>query len=170
MHQNFDAALAAVLTHEAGYVNDPQDPGGATNRGITQKVYDIWRVDHQLAKQSVRRITQAEVFAIYRKQYWDRIKGDLLPSGLDYCLFDFAVNSGTDRASRYLQECAMVDVDGKIGPVTIAAAKAHPVVQLIDSVCDMRQAFLERQPTFGHFGKGWTRRVAEVRAMAKSLA
>ena len=170
MRANFDAALAAVLTHEGGYVNDPQDPGGATNRGVTQRVYDIWRADHQLPIRSVRHITPAEVFAVYKRGYWDRIRADELPSGLDYCLFDLAVNSGPDRAIRFLQEALLVDVDGKLGPQTMGAISEHPVEQIIECVCDLRMHFLRSLKTFARFGKGWSRRVAEVRSKAKGMA
>jgi lysozyme family protein len=170
MRANFDASLAAVLKTEAGYVNDPKDPGGATNRGVTQKVYNLWRADHGLPIQSVKLITPAEVFAIYKKQYWDRVRGDELPSGVDYCVFDFAVNSGVHKASCVLQEALLVDIDGKIGPNTLAEAKAQPAAPIIDCVCDLRQHFLEGLKTFGHFGKGWTARVKAVRAKAKGMA
>ena len=169
MRSNFDAALAAVLQHEGGFVNHPQDPGGATNRGITQATYDLWRVDHQLPKASVKTITPAEVMAIYKKRYWDAVQGDKLPSGLDYCLFDFAVNSGASRAARYLQEAIGVTADGKIGPNTLDAIEAVPTQALIQAVCNMRLAFLKRQPTFATFGKGWSKRVQDVRVKAKGM-
>ena len=170
MRSNFDtSSLAAVLVHEGGFVCDPRDPGGATNKGVTQTTYDLWRIDHGLAKQTVKCITPAEICALYKSRYWDKLQGDKLPSGLDYCVFDFAVNSGPARAAKYLQECLFVDVDGKIGEQTLKALSGQPVGVLIDGICDMRQHFLERLPTFGHFGKGWTRRVAEVRAKAKGM-
>lgn len=170
MRSNFDAALSAVLVHEGGYVNDPQDPGGATNKGVTQGTYDLWRVDHQLPIRSVKHITAAEIMALYKHRYWDKVAGDQLPAGLDYCLFDFAVNSGPSRAARYLQEALGVNADGKIGPVTLDAVEVVPAEQLIQAVCNMRLAFLKRQPHFPRFGKGWTRRVQEVREKAKGMA
>ena len=103
MKANFDKSLALVLVHEGGYVNHPKDPGGATNRGVTQAVYDAYRKTRGKAGQSVKFITDEEVNAIYKFQYWDRVQGDLLPAGLDYAVFDFAVNSGVGRASKYLQ-------------------------------------------------------------------
>lgn len=170
MRSNFDAALAAVLKHEGGFVNDPRDPGGATNKGVTQTTYDLWRIDHGLPKQSVKCITPAEICAVYKKRYWDAIRGDELPSGLDYCLFDFAVNSGPKRAANYLQELVMVDIDGKIGRATLAAVAERPATELVEAVCDMRLRFLKGLRTFSHFGKGWSRRVADVRAKAKAMA
>lgn len=162
MIANFARSLALVLKWEGGYVNDPRDPGGATNRGITQAVYDAWRSEHGLVRLNVRKISEAEVAAIYRHDYWDRLKGDRLPAGLDYAAFDFAVNSGVNRAARFVQACVGIAQDGKIGPVTIAAIKAANVHALIVELCARRQAFLEGLPTFDHFGDGWSRRVRDV--------
>jgi len=169
MNSNFPPSLAAVLVHEGGRVDDPQDPGGRTAFGITQRVYDAWRGSHGLAVRDVWKIEQSETAAIYRHEYWDAIRGDDLPSGLDYCIFDFAVNSGVNRASRYLQRAAGVADDGKIGPMTLAAVKAEPAPELIAAVCNARLAFLQQLPTFVRFGRGWTARVAEVRAKATEM-
>ncbi len=170
MRATFDQALAAVLQHEGGFVHHPRDPGGATNRGVTQAVYDDWRSNHGLAKQSVKAITPAEVMAIYKKQYWDAVQGDDLPAGVDYCLFDFAVNSGVNRAARYLQRAAGVLDDGQIGPATLRAVAGIKASALVDAICDARLAFLRNLSTFDTFGRGWTRRVEDVRARAKALA
>jgi lysozyme family protein len=170
MNDNFATCLSSVLIHEGGYVNDPQDPGGATNKGITQRVYDDWRASLGQPARSVRAIEQGEVEAIYRKQYWDAVAGDQLPEGLDYCLFDFAVNSGANRAARFLQRCLNLDEDGKIGPVTLAAVANANVPELIGEICDARLHFLMGLPTFPRFGRGWSARVAEVRADAEIMA
>lgn len=170
MRSNFDKALASVLVHEGGYVNHPKDPGGATNKGVTQAVYDDWRDDHTLPRRSVRDITPAEVMAIYKFLYWDRVKGDELPAGVDYCVFDFAVNSGVNRAARFLQRAVGVLEDGQLGPITLKAANAMGADCLVDAVCNARMTFLKGLNTFGTFGKGWTRRVEDVRAKAKAIA
>jgi len=176
MRANFDQALAAVLRHEGGYVNHPRDPGGATNRGVTQAVYDDWRKRQGMDPRSVKSITDVELAAIYKRDYWDKVRGDEMPAGLDYCLFDFAVNSGASRAARYLQSALGVAADGQIGPATLAAVKAldRDVIGgkagLIDQVCDARLAFLKRLPIFDTFGKGWTRRVEDVRIKSKAMA
>ncbi len=166
---NFPQSLSYVLENEGGYVNHPADPGGATNKGVTQAVYDDWRANRGLVRQSVRLITEPEVSAIYRKQYWDAVSGDKLPSGLDYAVFDFAVNSGVNRAGRYLQKCLGFSTqDGKIGPQTLGAI--NDPVALINALCARRRAFLQQLPTFGHFGKGWMRRVDQVEARAKGMS
>jgi lysozyme family protein len=166
---NFGASLVLVLEHEGGYVFNPHDPGGATCKGVTQAVYDDWRASHSLPSQSVRDIHQSEVEAIYLNRYWDPIRADDLPAGVDYCVFDFGFNSGPNRAARFLQRALSLNEDGQIGPVTIAAAKAHDPAQLIDAICDLRLNFLRALKTFQYFGKGWTRRVAEVREHAKVM-
>lgn len=170
MRANFAPSLAAVLVHEGGFVNDPQDPGGATNRGVTQVVYDAWRLGEGLARRSVNLINDYEVGAIYRRNYWNACRCDDLPSGLDYCIFDFAVNSGVNRASRYLQRALGVVADGSIGPATVAAVSAKPTAPLIAAVNDARLAFLRHLPTFARFGRGWTQRVTDVDAMAIGMS
>jgi lysozyme family protein len=166
----FDQALSLVLVHEGGYSNHPSDPGGATMKGVTQAVYDDWRVRQGLGKRSVRDIENGELSAIYRRDYWDRIKGDDLPAGVDYAVFDFAVNSGVNRASRFLQAVAGVTQDGVIGPASIAAVKAKPTQAVIQALCDKRLTFLKGLQTWGTFGKGWGARVAGVRAKALEMA
>jgi lysozyme family protein len=168
MKANFDKSLALVLVHEGGYVNHPLDPGGATNRGVTQAVYDAYRKTRGKARQSVKFITDEEVNAIYKFQYWDRVQGDLLPAGLDYAVFDFAVNSGVGRASKYLQAVLGVAQDGQIGARTLAAI-TNPA-NAINALCDRRMSFLRNLRTFLVFGKGWTRRVTDVRKHALDMA
>lgn len=170
MKNNFGKCLSLVLVHEGGYVNDPHDPGGATNKGVTQAVYDGWRKSHGQAVQSVRHISVDEIAGIYRMLYWDRVRGDDLPSGLDYAVFDFAVNSGVNRAAKYLQALAGAAQDGLIGKGTLGAVAAKDTRGLIGALCDRRVSFLRNLSTFWRFGKGWTRRVAEVRAVALSMA
>lgn len=166
MKENFSAALALVLAHEGGYVNHPADPGGATNRGVTQAVYDGWRKGKGLSARSVRHIEEAEVQAIYRRDYWDKVRGDDLPRGIDYAVFDFAVNSGVARATKYLQTAVGVAADGVIGPQTLAMVQHHERARLIQSICAARLNFLKGLGTFKTFGRGWTRRVEEVQAKA----
>lgn len=156
---NFDVALRYVLGHEGGYVNHPKDPGGATNKGVTQAVYDNWRSRQGLAKQSVRKIADAEVSAIYKRQYWDVVGADDLPGGVDYAVFDFAVNSGPARAARYLQKCVGAKRDGLVGSETIAKSSERDEVDLIDQLCQERLKFVRGLKTYKTFGRGWERRI-----------
>ena len=167
MHTNFNECLELVLKHEGGFVNHPKDPGGATNRGVTQKVYDAYRKTRARPIQSVKFISEDETKAIYKFQYWDRVQGDFLPRGLDYAVFDFAVNSGVGRASKYLQACVGVKQDGVIGAMTIAAI-GKPA-NVINALCDRRMSFLRNLDTFLTFGRGWTRRVVDVRKHALEM-
>ncbi|PYE83778.1 glycoside hydrolase family 108 protein [Pseudoroseicyclus aestuarii] len=169
MTTRFDRALPLVLAHEGGYANDPADPGGATMRGVTQATYDAWRRLQGQAPRDVRALTGAELRAIYRRQYWDAVQADVLPPGLGYALFDAAVNSGPARAARWLQQAAGMpaqEVDGVVGARTLAAVATHPPARLVEALCDRRLAFLRRLRHWPRFGRGWSRRVAEVRAQA----
>lgn len=173
MNRNFARALSAVLKDEGGYVDNPSDPGGATNMGITRMTLAAWRkvVPYtSLPKSAVKALTPAEAGDIYRANYWNAIKGDQLPDGLDYAVFDFAVNSGPGRAAKVLQSVLGVTADGQIGPETLAAASRANVAKVINELCDERMAFLEALPTYGVFGNGWKARVGHVRTLALQMA
>jgi lysozyme family protein len=161
MDRNFERALSLVLKHEGGYSDHPRDPGGATNLGITLDTLSSWR-GQVATKSDVRALTVPVVSPIYRRRYWDAVEADGLPSGLDYAVFDFAVNSGVSRAAKYLQAIVGVPQDGKIGPVTLAAVKERDAADLIEKFCANRLAFLRGLSTFDTFGKGWTSRVNGV--------
>lgn len=168
-------ALARVLAHEGCYSNHADDPGGPTMKGVTQRVYDGYCKGRGLVTRSVRSITTDELNDIYDKQYWDAVKGDLLPTGVDYVLFDGAVNSGPGRSIMWLQQALRPAytgrIDGVLGVGTLAALKADQNNDaLIDRICNPRIAFLKRLSTFRTFGKGWTTRVAEVRSIGKAWA
>jgi len=168
MNSNFEKSLKLVLAHEGGFVNHPLDPGGQTNKGVTQAVYDGYRKIRGRGPQSVKFITDEELRAIYKFQYWDKVHGDFLPSGLDYAVFDFAVNSGVTRASKFLQAVLGVAQDGVIGARTLAAISCR--IKAINALCDRRMGFLRNLKTFLTFGKGWTRRVTDVRNHALDMA
>lgn len=165
MNRNFDRALSLVLKHEGGYVDHPRDPGGATNKGITIATYRRY-VKKNGTKEDLKRISDADVAKVYRKHFWDKVRGDDLPSGVDYAVFDFAVNSGPTRAAKYLQRVLGVTQDGIIGGETLKAAAWAKGDFVIDRLCDDRMDFLRSLKTWPTFGKGWTRRVSGVRAEA----
>jgi lysozyme family protein len=165
MRENFAKALAQVLQYEGYYSDHPKDPGGATMRGVTQAVYNAWRKAANLPTQSVRFISDLEIAAIYRDQYWDRIRGDDLPSGIDFAVFDYAVNSGVSRAARTLQGVVGVTQDGVIGPATLQATKTYVAM----SVTNRRLAFMKSLSIWATFGKGWSARIADVKAQIIAL-
>jgi lysozyme family protein len=169
VNANFPKALGFLLESEGGFVNDPRDPGGATDEGVTQHQYDLWRIANRLPTQTVSAIGQSEVEAIYKGWYWNPIDGDTLPSGVDYCVFDCAVNSGPHMAAKWLQQAAGVPADGQIGNVTISAVNAADPRRIIDGICSERLAFMQRLPTWSHFEKGWSSRVTSVGLNARSM-
>jgi len=168
MKENWDKSFEMVLAHEGGFVNHPKDPGGMTNLGVTKVAWEAWLV-RTITESDMRALTPEKVKPFYKAMYWDKIKGDQLPSGADYAAYDLAVNSGVGRAAKYLQEIAGVTADGVIGPKSLEAIKACDPQELADALCDKRLNFLKRLPTFETFGKGWSRRVAEVKEKAMSM-
>lgn len=165
MQSNFEQSLTNLLIHEGNFVNHPSDPGGMTNLGVTAKVWAEW-TGHDVSEKIMRNLTPTDVAPLYRKKYWNACRGDELVSGLDYCVFDCAVNSGVGRAIKILQKCVGVPVDGGFGPTTYAAVaqfKGESAKQLIEDYCNERLEFLISLPTFNTFGRGWTRRVNEVK-------
>lgn len=168
MKENFTKALEAVLHHEGGFVNHPADPGGMTNLGVTKKVWEEW-VGHDVDEKQMRALTPELVAPMYKAKYWDKIKGDELPAGVDYAVFDAAINSGPGRAAKWLQACVGVEPDGGIGPKTLAAVAAFDPAELVEDYAKRRLSFLQDLPTWGTFGKGWGRRVAEVQNTASTM-
>ncbi|MGF3023553.1 glycoside hydrolase family 108 protein [Methylobacterium aquaticum] len=165
----FERALSLVLKHEGGWSDDPADPGGATNLGVTIGTLSLW-LGRPATKAEVKALTVASVSPIYRRNYWDAIQADALPPGLGYALFDFVVNSGKKRAVIGLQRALKVADDGALGPITLAAVATHKPADLIDALCDGRLAFLRALSTWPRFGRGWGRRVEEVRKAALAMA
>lgn len=170
MKENYAAALKGVLLHEGGNDDDPRDPGGRTSRGIIQTEYDRYRASKGLAPRDVWTADQSEVVEIYRKKYWDVLRCDDLPSGVDYAVFDYGVNSGVSRSAKILQQIVGADVDGEIGPDTIAATRDKDSIFVVNEICDERMDFLHGLHTWQTFGRGWTNRVNDVRALALEMA
>lgn len=168
MRESFDAALSLVLKHEGGYVDHPKDPGGATNKGITLAAYKSW-LGRPVTKQELRAIPDSTVAAIYRSRYWNAVKGDDLPAGVDYAVFDFGVNSGPARAVKMLQGIVGTTQDGKVGPKTLEAINRHGATKAISDLCRARLAWLKTLSTWSTFGRGWERRVVAVEKDALAM-
>ncbi|TSE10600.1 hypothetical protein C1D09_014725 [Mesorhizobium intechi] len=165
MDRNFARALALVLKSEGGWSDNPADPGGATMKGVTLANFRRY-VKADAGKADLKRIGDDQVATVYRRFYWDAVLAAELPDGVDYAVFDFAVNSGPGRAAKYLQVSVGVSQDGRIGPATLAAVKKRPAGVVIDQLCDARLAFLRRLPTWATFGRGWSDRIGSVRGQA----
>jgi len=166
----YDAALARLLAHEGGYTNHPSDPGGPTNFGITIADYRKYVKADAIAA-DVRAMTVAQASAIYRTRYWDAQRCDELPAGVDYAVFDYGVNSGIGRSGKVLRRLLKLpDTTHKVTDDVLAAARRADAAALAASICDERLRFLKSLKTWPVFGKGWGRRVAEVRAAALTMA
>jgi lysozyme family protein len=176
MNSNFNACLAKLLTHEGGYTADVRDPGnklpdgraGSTNLGVTQAVWEAF-VGQPVSQADMKALAPAEVGRLYKARYWDAVQGDELPSGVDYSVFDAAVNSGPRQAAKWLQRAVSAPDDGAIGPKTLALVLSYPADDVIERFNQQRLAFLQGLPTFGTFGKGWSRRVAEVESVSTAM-
>ena len=168
MKENFDSALKMILKSEGGFVNHKLDPGGMTNLGVTKKVWEAW-VGKAVGESEMRALTPATVAPMYRKKYWDAVKADELPTGLDYLMFDFAINAGPGRAIKTMQKAIGTNPDGAIGPKTMAALKAADQADLIAKFSMEKELFYKSLPTFATFGKGWMRRVAEAQSHAVTM-
>ena len=164
MKDNFDECLKMLLHHEGGYVNHPKDPGGETNLGVTKRVYEKWG-----GTKDMKDLTVEDVAPIYKKEYWDRCKCDDLESGVDWAVFDWAVNSGTGRAAKAIQKICGASQDGAIGPKTLALIGTQNTQYVIEEFGKIRQDFYESLKTFDTFGKGWTRRNKETTAKALEM-
>lgn len=169
MNYNFEQCLALVLTSEGGFVNNLKDSGGMTNLGVTKAVWEKW-VGHPVTEADMRALGPKDVTPLYKANYWDKISGDSLPLGVDYAVFDMAVNSGVGRAAKTLQQVLGVGADGKIGQATISACEAANAREIATGVCEARLAFLQSLPTYDTFGRGWANRVASVEKTAFDMA
>ena len=169
MKENWEEALKHILKWEGGYVNHKDDPGGMTNLGVTKRVWEDWS-GKPATEADMRALTIEMVSPLYKQRYWDAVRGDDLPSGVDLCVFDCAVNAGVGRASKFLQQAVGVTADGQIGPKTLAAVTAMPADQLIEKFCDLREAHYKSLSTFATFGKGWMNRLNSVEAESINMA
>ena len=161
MRDNFSKCLALVLQSEGGFVNNKYDPGGMTNLGVTKATYERW-TNAPVTEAQMRALTPHDVEPIYREWYWDRVRGDDLFVGIDYCVFDLAVNSGVGTAIRMLQDAVGTVPDGKFGPLSMAAVEKADPRRLVNTMQALRLQYLRKISTWPVFGKGWTRRVQEV--------
>ena len=168
MKENFEKSLELVLQHEMGYVHHPLDPGGRTNLGVTQRVWEDY-VGHKVDEQTMRNLTKELVAPLYRKEYWDAVHGDQLPSGADYLAFDFAVNAGAFRSIKTIQRALNITADGVIGPVTVKAIQDTNAEDFINSFSAAKESFYRGLSNFPTFGRGWFNRVAKSKRIAEEM-
>lgn len=173
MANTFDACLAFTLQQEGGYSDDPNDPGGATNYGITLATLQTYTGNQALTADDIRNISMATVQAIYRADYWNRLQCDALPAGVDLMVFDSGVNIGTGRAARVLQEAAGLtgtDVDGAIGPHTLSVVGGVAASTMIANLAGQQRAYYQALANFPIYGRGWLARVDRREATANTMA
>jgi lysozyme family protein len=167
MKESFQRSLALVLQSEGGNNDDPQDHGGRTSRGITQREYDAWRHEKGLPPLDVWQAPQEDIDAIYHDEYW-MPWCDLMPVGVDYIYFNNCVLDGPHRATLLLQEALGVTADGRIGPLTRQAIRSAQPTSTIIKLSQASSAFYKglHQP---RFLKGWLNRVAFVEKNALTM-
>lgn len=162
---DFERALPIILKAEGGFVADKDDRGGATNYGITERVYHAWLGMNMQNPRPVKEITPKEVEQIYAKHYWFAGHCDQLPWPVSLAHFDACVNHGVGRAAKMLQDAAGVKADGAIGPKTLAAVKANPA-EVAKKYLELRESFykmLAMQSSQSKFLKGWLNRLGHLR-------
>lgn len=168
-------AIKLILDHEGGYVNDPRDPGGPTNKGITIKTFRAF-IKKDGSIMDLKSLTTEQATIVYKRRYWDAVMADYLPNGVGYAMTDFAVNSGPRRAILYIQKIVGARQDGRMGPATLKAIETYNTCQLINELCDDRLGFMQRAkdrngnllwPTYKN---GWSTRVGRVREQALKWA
>jgi lysozyme family protein len=168
MKDNWNEAFSLMLASEGGYVHHPSDPGGRTNLGVTQATWENW-VGRESDEAEMRGLTPEKVKPLYKKKYWDAVRVDVLPPGISYLCFDFAVNAGVGRSIKTLQTAVGVTPDGGFGPITMAAVQAVDPIELIERFSQAKEDFYRSLNTFATFGKGWLNRVAAVKVKATSM-
>ncbi len=168
MLSNWPASLALVLKSEGGFSNHNADPGGMTNLGVTKKAWEAY-VGHPVDEAEMRALTPEIVAPFYKARYWDACKCDQLPLGIDYAVFDFAVNAGVSRASKTMQSALGTAADGIVGPATIGVAVNADPDEFLEKFSAAKEHFYRGLQTFDVFGKGWLRRVSEVKQTAEGM-
>lgn len=158
MSDIFDYAVNQVIQEEGGFVNDAQDPGGATNMGITLATLSTWR-NATCTAADVQALTQEEAEKIYKSLYWDKVQGDSLKPAVALLLFDAAINHGVGMAVKLAQRALRVADDGVIGPQTMRSLNVVDPHDFITDFMAQRALLYVAQPGFSHFGQGWMHRL-----------
>ena len=168
MINNYEFSLAQVLKSEGGYVNNPKDPGGETNMGVTKAAWSTW-LKRPIKDGEMAKLTVADIIPFYKALYWDKSYCNQLPTGIDYMVFDASVNMGVGQSIRLLQRSLGCVADGAIGPNTMKAINDADVKTLIDKYSAQKEMFYKSLGTFATFGRGWMNRVAQVKKIALSM-
>ena len=176
MNSNWQKSFELMLQSEGCFSNDQRDSGnrlpdgreGSTMLGVTQYNWENW-IGHEVTQEQMKKLTPEDVKPFYKKKFWDVCKCDDMPSGIDYLVFDFAVNAGCGGCAKVLQRAVGVVPDGGIGPITLAAVNKHDAAELIEKFSEAKEAFYRSLSNFEVYGKGWLNRVAHVKDVANTL-
>jgi len=176
MISNWDKSFDMVIAHEGGFTNDERDPGnklldgrkGSTMLGCTQANWEKY-IGHEVTQDDMKALKKEDVKPLYKRDYWDAVRGDDLPAGVDYAVFDFAINAGPAAARKMIQKALGVTADGSIGPATMKAIQEAEGKDLLDKFSHSKEAFYKSLPTFQTYGKGWLKRVADVQTSASTM-
>ena len=176
MISNWDKSFDMVIAHEGGFTNDERDPGnklpdgrkGSTMLGCTQANWEKY-IGHEVTQDDMKALKKEDVKPLYKRDYWDAVRGDDLPAGVDYAVFDFAINAGPAAARKMIQKALGVTADGSIGPATMKAIQEADGKDLLDKFSHSKEAFYKSLPTFPTYGNGWLKRVADVRSFASTM-
>jgi len=176
MLSNWDKSFDMVIAHEGGFTSDERDPGnklpdgrkGSTMWGCTQANWKKY-IGHQVTQDDMKALKKEDVKPLYKRDYWDAVKGDSLPAGVDYAVFDFAINAGSSAARKMIQKALGVTADGAIGPATMKAIQEADALDLLEKFSHSKEAFYKPLPTFQTYGKGWLKRVADVQTSASTM-
>jgi lysozyme family protein len=165
---NFNACLQLTLSFEGGFVDNKFDAGGATNKGITRKTLSAYR-QRPVSRAELLSLSADEIKAIYHLLFWQPIRGDDLPLGVDAAVFDYAVNSGPRAAIKSLQRALTLSPTGLCDDALLRAACAVHSQTLIADLCAQRRSFMERIKHFSVFKKGWLTRVKRIEMAASEM-
>jgi lysozyme family protein len=176
MNLNWDKSFDMVVAHEGGFTNDQRDKGnhlsdgreGCTMWGCTQAVWEKY-VGHEVTQDDMKALKKEDVKPVYKRDYWDAVRGDDLPTGVDYAVFDFAINAGPAAARKMIQRALGVNPDGAIGPATMKAIQDADGKELMQKFSDAKTAFYKSLDNFPVYGKGWLKRVADVQTVASTM-
>lgn len=169
---NFDACLKETLFEEGGFSNNPHDPGGMTNLGVTKAAWEEY-VGHTVDEAAMRALNYDRVSPFYKIKYWNPLHCDQWPAGLDMCMFDFGMNAGLGHAAKILQKVVGATPDGLIGQGTTNKVNdyisAHGIKSLINTFQTERAEYYKQCHGFPEFGRGWLKRTGEITLIATSM-
>ena len=172
MLENFDKSFTLVIKSEGGYVWDKDDSGGETNLGVTKAAWSGY-LNRPIQNGEMKALTVDIVKPFYKKMYWDKIHGDELPVGVDYAVFDFAVNAGSGQSAKFLQRAVGATADGAIGPATLKLVFNIDAETVLEKFNEQKESFyksiVERKPEQVKFLKGWLARIEHVDSAAQNM-